>query len=531
MNKSQRLKESQREYADILMQMRNIKDETIQCIITKPPIVERMSTSSFLQHYERYLALLNEIWGECYRVLKKDGTLWIFCNNYFYNEELIPVTFEIANNVQLSGFNLRNIIIWYNLDAEQFSGDLLNRYSSILFFSKKKDYKFDIDKIREPHIWKDYEWGGGRRSRYNPKGKNPSNFWLKIESKKGKILREIPLTFEECVQRCIIASTEKGDTILDVFAENSSISEIAKKMGRIPVCCYSKINYKREVSQPKRGRLKIRPQKEEIDKNVATGKIYFKTSEEMPEIPDSSIQVIITSPPYWGLRDYNVKDQIGFDESYDIYLQRLEKVWRECYRVLKPTGSLWININKRIIDGKMLLFPRDIIKSACRIGFHLKDIVIWHKPISVPTTGPKNFTDRYEYILFFTKDKKDYLFKPNELKQNDYLLPIQDTRYSNVWKMFRKIGNIGKEINVMINKRKIKHTAIYPKELVKRIILLCSNKGDIVLDPFTGSGTTIVVANALGRRWIGYELNKDYEAIIRYRLKNEGYSLAPWIND
>lgn len=78
--------------------------------------------------------------------------------------------------------------------------------------------------------------------------------------------------------------------------------------------------------------------------------------------------------------------------------------------------------------------------------------------------------------------------------------------------------------------KEIKHTAVYPKELVRRIILLCSNEGDIVLDPFAGSGTTLVMANRLGRQWIGYEINPDYKEIINWRLANEGQSLIRWLN-
>jgi len=97
-----------------------------------------------------------------------------------------------------------------------------------------------------------------------------------------------------------------------------------------------------------------------------------------------------------------------------------------------------------------------------------------------------------------------------------------------VWKIFRKIGNLGKEIEVLINGKRLKHTAVFPEELVKRIILLCSEKGDIVLDPFAGSGTTIAIAEALGRIGIGYELNPDYRFIIKRRLENAS-TLLRWI--
>jgi len=248
----------------------------------------------------------------------------------------------------------------------------------------------------------------------------------------------------------------------------------------------------------------------------------------MTDVDDSSVQVIITSPPYWGLRDYGVSGQIGFKESYDEYLNRLQRVGRECYRVLKKNGTLWININKRIIDGNILMIPEDIANQMRSIGFYLKDIVIWHKPIFVPGTGPKNLADRHEYILLFTKSKDNYYINPTGFSQSDYM-SLDSDRVTNVWRIFRKIGNIGKAMQVMLKERKIKHTAVYPKELVERIILLSSNMRDVVLDPFSGSGTTLVVANQLGRNWIGYEINPDYEEIIKWRLREEGSSLLSWL--
>jgi len=514
---------------DVLQQIRKFQNETFQLIWAKLPIVERTFAEHGIYNFKEALLenllSLNNLWRECLRVLRKDGTLWVLCDNYYYDGELIPIPFIVGEELEKLGFYLRNIIIWYNLEKENLSRGLTNRYSCILFASKDKDYKFNIDNIREPHIWKDVEWGGGRRSRYHPKGKNPSNFWLKIESRRGVTLRHVPLSIDEVIERCILAGSDEGDMILGIFTEKTPFEEVAKKLRRNFLNCSSGVIYeeipKVKVDETSSTSFKKVPE-------FPTGKIYYRSSEKMDEVPNESVQLIITSPPYWGLRDYGVKGQIGFGESYDKYLERLRKVWEECYRVLTPSGSLWVNINKRIIEGKMLLFPLDIARTVVDVGFYLKEIVIWHKPIFVPTTGPKNLTDRHEYILFFTKQKNGYLFKVPTENFVDYLHD-RNKLLGNVWKMYRRIGNIGKPIEVVTAEKKIKHTAVYPEELVKRIILLCSNKEDIVLDPFVGSGTTVVVANKLGRRWIGYEVNPEYKVIIDWRLKNEGSSLAPWL--
>jgi DNA modification methylase len=169
----------------------------------------------------------------------------------------------------------------------------------------------------------------------------------------------------------------------------------------------------------------------------------------------------------------------------------------------------------------MLLLADGVAERAEKVGFVLKDIIIWHKPVSVPTSGKANFTDRYEHVLFFTKDKRNYYLN-REIKDqiNDYLdgpLP----NLLNVWRIHRRIGNIGKKIMVSKAGKKIEHTAIYPDELVRRIIELCSQKNDLVIDPFTGSGTTVSTANKLGRKWIGYELNTSYNELISWRLKSD----------
>lgn len=518
---------SDQPYEDILQQLRCFKDKSIQSIITQPPIIQRIlsrnSNLDFGRKYQLDLDALNDIWIECKRILKDNGTMWIFCDNFYYNDSLIRVPFNLGYRIASEGLFFRNIIVWYNLEKQCLSRDLANRYSNILFFSKNKNnYKFNLDSVREEHIWKDFEWGGGRESRYNINGKNPSNFWLKTTSKNGKTLHHDILSLEDAITRCILVSSDSNDVILDIFSENAPTTTIVEKNNRISKSCFSKIDYSKKMPSPNfKGGENIynKPSGDKLIKSL-----YIKSSEKMEEVKDSSVQLIITSPPYWGLRDYGHSDQIGYNETYEEYLMRLNKVWRECFRIITDTGSLWININKRFINSNVLLFPEDIARNVTEIGFYLKDLIIWHRVITVPGTGPDNFTDRYEFILFFTKKKNNYLFKKDELTSSDYI-HTENQGLGNVWKMYRKIGNIGKEIKVMIEERNIRHTAMYPDELVRRIILLCSNEEDIVLDPFVGSGTTLSVANSLGRQWIGYELNPDYKPIINLRLKQEGSSL------
>ena len=234
-------------------------------------------------------------------------------------------------------------------------------------------------------------------------------------------------------------------------------------------------------------------------------KVHFKSSEEMNEVSDESVQCVITSPPYWDLKNYNVDGQIGYKETYEEYHSRLETVWKECYRVLKEDGSIWINVHSKMHKSKTYLIPLDIIKSLNKIGFFLKDILIWHKSIGIPS-GEKRFSQHFEYILFFVKDKKNFKFRKESLNSIiDYKIENL-TSIGDVWNIQKKAGSIGKDMP---------HPAIFPVEMIRRIIKVSTDKADVVLDPFLGSGTTTLAAMELQRSSIGYELNeKDYKPLI-----------------
>lgn len=236
-------------------------------------------------------------------------------------------------------------------------------------------------------------------------------------------------------------------------------------------------------------------------------KVYLKSSEYMQEIENESVKVIITSPPYWDLKNYYHPEQIGFKEEYDIYLERLLNVFRECYRVLRKDGNLYININYRRKNGKLIRIHDDLIKKLVREGFYFQRKIIWNKPSGIPSQ--KFFTDRYEYILFFTKRPN---YSLNEIYAfNDYKCDIEKDKYD-VWRIVKKAGSIGK---------KIPHPAIFPVELAERAILLSSKKNDIVLDPFLGSGTTLIASAINGRNFLGYEINKSFKELILSRIEKE----------
>ena len=451
-------------------------------------------------------------WNKIYTSLKEDGTLWIIINDNQLASDR-PIQFKLVELLQSQGFYIRNIILWYNKEYENSSSVFKNRISYILFISKSRtEYKFHLDAIREPHIWKDFEWGKGRRSRYNPLGKNPSNFWIHVDSKQGKTIGHKPLQWYEVAERIIRCSTDEGDSILCVIPSNRKFmtNEYIQKINIKLIT----LDEDENIVSPSFFNLKEMKTSLPFPNSDIYHKVYFKSSERLDEVENDRVQIVVTSPPYWGLRDYGVTTQIGYHESYEEYLSRLKKVFKELFRVLKPDGLFWLNINKRIINGQMLLIPSDLLKICRSVGFIFLDVVIWFRPISVPGLGDKNFTDRYEFILVFAKSQDVKINTDQNFA--DFLCESPNSQI-NVWKLYRGIGNLNADFRKKAT-TSIKHTAVFPEELVKRAILVSTIPGDVVLDPFLGSGTTLSIATRMERSCIGYEINPDFKPLIEKRL-------------
>lgn len=255
--------------------------------------------------------------------------------------------------------------------------------------------------------------------------------------------------------------------------------------------------------------------------------ILNKSSEKMGELPDKSVDLMVTSPPYninieygnkWKGRQIvaskGAKYNDKLDESH--YRQLLTKVFEETRRVLKDDGQLWLNIKNRYINGE--IEPPFWVMDFFQDMF-LKNIVIWNFDWGGSTN--RRFCSRYEYIFFFAKHKKNYTFNLDEVKVP--ALNFRPDRYksqlknpSDVWRISLVSGNaIERTI----------HPAQYPEELIERIIKTGTNEGDVVLDPFMGSGTTAVVAKKLNRHYFGYETNLEYIKIAEKRLINAKESI------
>jgi len=251
-------------------------------------------------------------------------------------------------------------------------------------------------------------------------------------------------------------------------------------------------------------------------------KIIIGDSRKLEEISDSSIHLIITSPPYWQLKDYGVENQIGFNDSYERYINYLNLVWSECFRVLHDGCRLCINIGdqfaRSIYYGRYKIIPirTEIIKFCETIGFDYMGAIIWQKPTTMNTTGgatvmgsfpyPRNGIIKidYEFILIFKKPGTPPKV-PKELKEKSKLSKEEWNEY------FSGHWNFNGE-------KQTEHLAMFPEELPKRLIKMFSFVGDTILDPFLGSGTTTLAAKNLNRNSIGYEINEKFLSIIKEKV-------------
>ena len=274
-------------------------------------------------------------------------------------------------------------------------------------------------------------------------------------------------------------------------------------------------------------------------------KVFYSDAKKMAEVPSGSVHLIITSPPYYNVKNYSLdgrqkkkvhtksKAQIGDIKNYADYIKEMLLVWRECYRVLTPNGKLVINTPLMPVPKKDFNehYTRHIFNIAADIEcsilkgikhMHLYDIYIWNRtnPRKSLMFGsypyPRNFyaQNTTEFVSVFVKDGKPINNLSPEIKKQSKLSQKEWVKFTKqVW-----------DIPVP-NKKDLAfghHCAIMPEEIVERCVRLFTYVGDVVLDPFAGSGTTLKVAKEWGRRYVGYEVVKSYGRVINEKLKEAG---------
>ena len=264
-------------------------------------------------------------------------------------------------------------------------------------------------------------------------------------------------------------------------------------------------------------------------------------------LPDACVDTIVTSPPYWMQRDYGTKNQIGQEISPAAYVERLAELFEELKRVVKSTGSMWMVIGDKYLKGELMGMPWRVALGLKDVGWHLRSDCIWHKPNAMPSSTKTRPTTDHEYIFFFSNGKKyfydaDAIREPHvtfsenskmkggrqhfgkrgstpENGKNKGDSNLHDARWDQA---FHPKGRNKRTVwSIPLSKFREAHFAVYPPKLVETCISAACPEGGVVLDPFSGAGTTAIVAKKLDRRYIAIECNQEYCDMAKKRMRAE----------
>jgi len=248
-------------------------------------------------------------------------------------------------------------------------------------------------------------------------------------------------------------------------------------------------------------------------------RIIIGDSRVMTEVADAAVDLVVTSPPYWHLKDYGIPGQVGYGQSLHQYLQDLYRVWRECFRVLRPGGRLCLNIGDQFaraaVYGRYQVIPlhAEFIAQCGQLGFDFLGAIIWQKKTTMNTTGGANVMGSYPYppngLIEIDYEFIQIFKKPGPAKKVLKEVKEASKLTKGEWKEYFSghwhFGGV----------RQLGHEAMFPEELPRRLIKMFTFVGDTVLDPFLGSGTTVKVALELGRNALGYEINEGFSTAIQ----------------
>lgn len=245
-------------------------------------------------------------------------------------------------------------------------------------------------------------------------------------------------------------------------------------------------------------------------------KVYQGDSRDILKIlpHDVKIQTTITSPPYFDMKDYGVKGQIGYGQKYSDYLEDLKKVFSQIYKLTDVTGTLWIIIDTFKRNNSIITLPFDLVNKLNDVGWLLQDIIIWKKDKTVPWSS-NGFTQRkFEYVLFFSKSIRFKANKDNARIYDTQLLKKwwikYPERYNPKGKVMDEIWEFPIPVQGSWGSEYIRHFCPLPKEMVATMISISTDEKDIVFDPFAGTGTVLSEAAFMERKYMGIEINNDY---------------------
>lgn len=263
-------------------------------------------------------------------------------------------------------------------------------------------------------------------------------------------------------------------------------------------------------------------------------------------LPDHCIDTVVTSPPYFQQRDYGSDLQIGQEMSPTAYVERLAELFAELRNVVKPSGSAWVVIGDKYIKGELLGMPWRVCLAIKDTGWVLRSDCIWHKPNAMPSSAKKRPTIDHEYIFFFSNSKKEYFYDADAIREphvtfteksrmkggrghfgkrggtpengkNQGDSNLHDARWDQA---FHPKGRNKRSVwSISLSKCRDAHFAVYPESLVKTCLDASCPPDGVVLDPFSGAGTTAVVARKTGRRFVAIDCVPEYIEIAKQRLE------------
>lgn len=494
---------------------------------------------------------LTGFWNHVDDVLAPEGIAWALAPPPDTHKEHFTPELPIIASARAAGFQVQSVIQRFR-GREHLGGRPFTTTSeAILMITRSGDYHFTKEPLRTNHVYDDADWGdrtssrsgyhGGETSRYNEDGRDPGTVWLEeardSENKPVGFDRcSRPEAIERCVTSCIAAPTAPENPRIHAVGVrgelHATLSNIEGRLStgresgyRLPVHVPdgdTPLVTNRYTANSDMASNQATVGTDEQQDDVTGGTSYtlssekvdirFRNSEAVDERDRAKqAQCIVTSPPYWDLKDYGSTDEIGTsDPDYETYLDRLSSVWETCRTVLADDGIMWVVVDDFIGESGVVPLPHHIIQSVETTGLEHVETLIWYKPSAMSGYTDKRPVDKFEYVLGFAEPP--CYCSPIGAQKSEADPSQVAPRQGSVIRTPVKRGSIAPDLE---------HDAAFPTELATELIGVSSREGDLVFDPFLGSGTTAAGAVIADRNALGYELSSEFAEDMRERIPED----------
>ena len=432
-----------------------------------------------------------------------------------------PILVNRSNMVVISG-NLRLQIVrelGYDVVPVIFCELTVDELNIIALSTNKQRKKSKLDIFNEMEFIKKYfNIGQGSRTDLNPQLKEEAD-------RKKSAMSGITKYEQDQMKKAEKLSTELfGDLAIDVL--KSEISNLDSGKGSIN-------SLVKRLEKQANDQVNRQAVPDSYELNLGDVKVFNHSCEDMFELADKTVTSIVTSPPYFAMRDYgNGESELGLESDRNKYLNNLINIFNECKRVLKDDGSLMVNINEKVENGSYRGVVHQFVGAMLNNGWDLNDEIIWLKNNPVYTVGNRTVRS-HEYIFHFVKKGcKSFYYdtelakkvsdpngfcvygtdnKPKFFSGMDFRGNVLRTNVANTGELRKQCKDAGFILT---------HSATFPLSVPTLLVLLTSKPGDLVVDPFNGTGSVGEVCRLMGRNYVGYELNPQFIMATEVRMKN-----------